>query len=41
METVKMTLEELAAVPGNSVGTKEASYFLGVSRWGLTLAAKQ
>lgn len=41
MEAVKMTLEELAAMPGNSVGTKEASYFLGVSRWGLTLAAKQ
>jgi len=35
------TLKELAALPGNSVGTKEAAYFLGTSRWGLTLAAKQ
>lgn len=35
------TLEELAAMPGNSVGTKEAAYFLGTSRWGITLAAKQ
>ncbi len=36
-----MTLEELAAMPGNSVGTKEAAEVLGCSRWGLTLAAKQ
>lgn len=35
------TLKELAELPGNSVGTKEAAYFLGTSRWGLTLAAKQ
>lgn len=36
-----MTLKELAEMPGNSVGTKEAAYFLGTSRWGITLAAKQ
>lgn len=36
-----MTLQELAALPGNSVGTKIASEFLGVSQWGLSLAAKQ
>lgn len=36
-----MTLEELAAMPGNSVGTRIASEFLGVSQWGLSLAAKQ
>lgn len=36
-----MTLEELAALPGNSVGTKEAAEVLGCSRWGLSLAAKQ
>lgn len=36
-----MTPQELAALPGNSVGTKEAAAILGVSRWGLTLAAKQ
>ncbi len=36
-----MTAQELAALPGNSVGTKEASEILGVSRWGLSLAAKE
>lgn len=36
-----MTVQELAALPGNSVGTKEAAEILGCSRWGLTLAAKQ
>ena len=36
-----MTAEELAALPGNSVGTKEAAAVLGCSRWGLSLAAKQ
>lgn len=36
-----MTLEQIAAMPGNSVGTKEAASILGISRWGLTLAAKQ
>ena len=36
-----MTAQELAALPGNSVGTKEAAEVLGCSRWGLTLAAKQ
>lgn len=35
-----MTLEELAAIPGNSVGTKIASEILGTSQWGLTQAAK-
>ncbi len=35
-----MTLKELAEMPGNSVGTKIASEFLGTSPWGLTLAAK-
>ena len=37
----QMTLEELAAMPGNSVGTKIAAEFLGTSQWGLSLAAKQ
>jgi excisionase family DNA binding protein len=36
-----MTLQELAALPGNTVGTKEAAEILGCSRWGLSLAAKQ
>lgn len=36
-----MTAQELAALPGNSVGTKEAAEILGVSRWGLSLAAKE
>ena len=36
-----MTAQELAALPGNSVGTKEAAEVLGCSRWGITLAAKQ
>lgn len=35
------TLDELAALPGNSVGTRIASKFLGVSQWGLSLAAKE
>ena len=35
-----MTLKELAALPGYSVGTKIAAQFLGTSQWGLTLAAK-
>ena len=35
-----MTLKELAELPGNSVGTKIASEFLGTSQWGLTMAAK-
>jgi len=34
------TLEELAALPGYSVGTRIAAKFLGTSQWGLTLAAK-
>ena len=37
----RMTLQELAALPGNTVGTKEAAEILGCSRWGLSLAAKQ
>ena len=36
-----MTIQELAAWPKNSVGTKEASELIGCSRWGLSLAAKQ
>lgn len=36
-----MTLKELAAMPGNSVGTKIAAHFLGTSQWGLSLAAKE
>lgn len=36
-----MTVQELAAWPKNSVGTKEAAELIGCSRWGLTLAAKQ
>lgn len=36
-----MTVQELAAWPKNSVGTKEASELIGCSRWGLSLAAKQ
>ena len=41
MDQINMTLEELAAMPGNSVGTKIAAHFLGTSRWGLSLAAKE
>ena len=36
-----MTLQELAQTPGVTVGTKEASEILGVSRYGLTLAARE
>ena len=36
-----MTVQELAAWPKNSVGTKEAAELIGCSRWGLSLAAKQ
>lgn len=39
-EGKRVTLQELAKMPGNSVGTKIASEFLGTSQWGLTLAAK-
>ena len=36
-----MTIQDLAAWPKNSVGTKEAAELIGCSRWGLSLAAKQ
>jgi hypothetical protein len=38
---LRVTVQELAAWPKNSVGTKEAAELIGCSRWGLTLAAKQ
>ena len=37
----KMTVEELAALPGVSVGTKEAAAVLGCDRYSLNIAAKQ
>ena len=36
-----MTIEELAAVPGQSVGSKEAAAILGCDRYALNIAAKQ
>ncbi len=36
-----MTLEELAALPGVHVGTKEAAAVLGCDRYSLNIAAKQ
>lgn len=36
-----MTLDEFAALPGNSVGTKEAAEILGCDRYALNVAAKQ
>lgn len=35
-----MTLEELAAMPGNSVSPRIAAQFLGVTQYGLNVAAK-
>ena len=37
----KMTVEELAALPVVSVGTKEAAAVLGCDRYSLNIAAKQ
>ena len=37
----RMTVEELAALPGVSVGTKEAAAVLGCDRYSLNIAAKQ
>ena len=34
-------LRELAAMPGNTVGTKTASRFLGCDRWTLSVMAKE
>ena len=36
-----MTVEELAALPGVHVGTKEAAAVLGCDRYSLNIAAKQ
>lgn len=36
-----MTLDELKAMPGYTVGTKEASAVLGCDRYALNIAAKQ
>lgn len=36
-----MTVEELAAMPGVHVGTKEAAAVLGCDRYSLNIAAKQ
>ena len=36
-----MSLEELAALPGVHVGTKEAAAVLGCDRYSLNIAAKQ
>ena len=36
-----MNIEELAAVPGQSVGSKEAAAILGCDRYALNIAAKQ
>lgn len=35
-----MTVEELAALPGVHVGTKEAAAVLGCDRYSLNIAAK-
>ncbi len=37
----EMTVEELAAMPGTTVGTKEAAAVLGCDRYSLNIAAKQ
>lgn len=37
----RMTVEELAALPGVSVGTREAAAVLGCDRYSLNIAAKQ
>ena len=37
----RMTPEELAALPGVTVGTKEAAAVLGCDRYALNIAAKQ
>lgn len=37
----QMTVEELAAMPGTTVGTKEAAAVLGCDRYSLNIAAKQ
>lgn len=37
----QMTVEELAALPGVTVGTKEAAAVLGCDRYSLNIAAKQ
>ena len=34
------TIEELAALPGPSVGTRIAAKFLNTTQWGLSCAAK-
>ncbi|MBE5807010.1 MAG: helix-turn-helix domain-containing protein [Clostridiales bacterium] len=36
----RMSVEELAALPGVAVGTKEAAAVLGCDRYSLTIAAK-
>lgn len=36
----RLTAEELAAIPGDYVGTKEASDFLGCDRYSLNISAK-
>ena len=38
---MKMTLDELAALPGVQVGTKEAAAVLGCDRYSLNISAKQ
>ncbi len=38
---MKMTVEELAALPGVHVGTKEAAAVLGCDRYSLNISAKQ
>jgi len=35
-----MTTKELAAIPGNYVGTKEAAAVMGCDRWTVSLLAK-
>lgn len=39
--SMRMTVEELAALPGVHVGTKEAAAVLGCDRYSLNIAAKQ
>ena len=36
----RMSAEELAKIPGDYVGTKEASAFLGCDRYSLNISAK-
>ena len=36
-----MTLEDLARLPGRTVGTAIAAHFLEMDRWNVTLAARQ